>query len=63
VPKRKRAAPKGVSEKQRADDDQLRESLRTADLRVFDKAIKRAFVEPAPVAAKAKRKKASSRSK
>ena len=43
---RKRAAgvkPKPVSEKQRAEDEKLRESLRNADLKTFDKALRKAL--------------------
>ena len=41
---KKRAAKRGgVSEKQRASDDELRERLRTADLRKFDRVLKKAI--------------------
>jgi hypothetical protein len=38
-PKARRKKPKPLSDKQRASDDALRESLRSADLRAFDKVV------------------------
>jgi len=35
--------PKPISEKQRAEDEKLREKLRHADLKVFDKALEKAI--------------------
>jgi len=45
MPTKKRPSRKagGVSEKQRASDDELRERLRTADLKKFDRVLKKAI--------------------
>ena len=41
--KRKRAPKKDVSEKLRASDEKLREELRNADLKKFDRAMAQGF--------------------
>jgi hypothetical protein len=42
---------KPTSEKQRAEDDKLREQLRFIDLKKFDKALEKA-IKPSPKAAR-----------
>jgi len=43
MPKIRRKKPKPVTEKQRASDEELREKLRNADLKTFDKALGKAI--------------------
>ena len=47
MPKKKHRAAKPLTEKQRASDDALREVLRTADLKAFDKILTKAIRPPA----------------
>jgi hypothetical protein len=47
VPRRiKSKKPKPISEKLRAEDEKLRESIRRIDLEKFDKALERAINPP-----------------
>jgi hypothetical protein len=39
MPKKRSKPPKPISEKQRAEDEKLREELRNADLKRFDEAM------------------------
>jgi hypothetical protein len=43
VPKKKRGSVKRVSAKTRAKDERLRETLRNADLREFDRVLAKAI--------------------
>jgi hypothetical protein len=43
VTKKRGQKHKPISEKQRAEDDKLREQLRYIDLKKFDKALEKAF--------------------
>src|SRR5207253_2929589 len=47
VATRKKKEPPAISDDLRASDDALRESLRTANLRVFDMVLPQAFVSTA----------------
>jgi hypothetical protein len=44
--KKPRRKPKGVNAKVRAEDERLRETLRNADLKAFDKLIPKAMRSP-----------------
>jgi hypothetical protein len=49
--KKRGKKPKPISEKQRAEDDKLREQIRHIDLKKFDKALEKA-IKPSPRAAR-----------
>jgi hypothetical protein len=46
VPKKKPKPPRPLSDKQRASDDALRDLLRNADLKKFDRALGKAIESP-----------------